>query len=57
VANVSSKLRATSLEDQTLEAMWGHYKSALNFDYVIGKLPDQTEVQIRTRIRPDSKMY
>ena len=30
-ANVSSKLRATSLEDQTLEAMWGHYKSALDF--------------------------
>ena len=29
-ANVSSKLRATSLEDQTLEAMWGHYKSALD---------------------------
>ena len=30
-ANVSSKLRAASLEDQTLEAMWGHYKSALDF--------------------------
>ena len=31
-ANVSSKLRATSLEDQTLEGgMWGYYKSALNF--------------------------
>ena len=30
-ANVSSKLRATSLEDQALEAMWGHYKSALDF--------------------------
>jgi len=29
--NVSSKLRATSMEDQTLEAMWGHYKSALDF--------------------------
>jgi len=27
----SLKLRATSLEDQTLEAMWVHYKSALNF--------------------------
>ena len=26
-------------------------------DYLIGKLPDQTEVQIRTRIRPDSKTY
>ena len=27
--------------------------------YLIGKLPDQTvtEVQIRTRIRPDSKTY
>ena len=25
-ANVSSKLKATSLEDQTLETMWGHYK-------------------------------
>jgi len=24
-------------------------------DYLIGKLPDQTEVQIRTRIRLDSK--
>jgi len=31
VANVSLKLRATSSEDQTLEAMWGHYKSALDF--------------------------
>ena len=31
VENVSSKLRAASLEDQTLEAMWGQYKSALNF--------------------------
>jgi len=30
-ANVSSKLKATSLEDQTLEAMWGHYKSAVDF--------------------------
>ena len=30
-ANVSSKFKATSLEDQTLEAMWGHYKSALDF--------------------------
>jgi len=30
-ANVSSKLKTTSLEDQTLEAMWGHYKSALDF--------------------------
>ena len=29
--NVSSKLRAASLEDQTLKAMWGHYKSALDF--------------------------
>ena len=28
-ANVSSKL--TFLEDQTLEAMWRHYKSALDF--------------------------
>ena len=39
VANVSSKLRATSLEDQTLEAMWGHYKNALNFAarQVLGK--------------------
>jgi len=26
-------------------------------DYLIGKLPDQTEVQIRTWIRPDSKTY
>jgi len=26
-------------------------------DYLIGKLPDQTEVQIRTRIRLDSKTY
>jgi len=26
-------------------------------DYLIGKLPDQTEVQIRMRIRPDSKTY
>jgi len=26
-------------------------------DYLIGKLPDQTEVQLRTRIRPDSKTY
>jgi len=26
-------------------------------DYLIGKLPYQTEVQIRTRIRPDSKTY
>jgi len=26
-------------------------------DYLIGKLPDQTDVQIRTRIRPDSKTY
>ena len=30
-ANVSLKLRAASLEDQPLEAMWGHYKSALDF--------------------------
>ena len=30
-ANVSLKLKATSMENQTLEAMWGHYKSALNF--------------------------
>ena len=30
-ANVFSKLRATSLEDQIIEAMWGHYKSALDF--------------------------
>ena len=30
-ANVSSKLRATSLEDQTVEAMWGHCKSVLDF--------------------------
>jgi len=30
-ANVSSKPKATALEDQTLEAMWGHYKSALDF--------------------------
>ena len=29
-ANVSSKLRAASLEYQTLEAMWGHYKSGLD---------------------------
>jgi len=29
--NVSSKLKATFLEDQSLEAMWGHYKSALDF--------------------------
>jgi len=29
--NVSLKLIVTSLEDQTLEAMWGHYKSALDF--------------------------
>ena len=38
-ANVSSKLRATSLEDQILEAMWGHYKSALDFSAreVLGK--------------------
>ena len=38
-ANVSLKLRATSLEDQTLEAMWGHYKNALNFAarQVLGK--------------------
>jgi len=26
-------------------------------DYLIGKLPDQTEVQIRTRIIPDSETY
>jgi len=26
-------------------------------DYLIGKLRDQTEVQIRTRIRPNSKTY
>ena len=26
-------------------------------DYLIGKLPYQTEVKIRTRIRPDSKTY
>jgi len=26
-------------------------------DYLTGKLPDQTEVQIRTWIRPDSKTY
>jgi len=26
-------------------------------DYLINKLPDQTEVQIRTRIRPDSKTH
>jgi len=30
-ANVSWKLRAASLEDQTVEAMWGHYKTALDF--------------------------
>jgi len=26
-------------------------------DYLTGKLPDPTKVQIRTRIRPDSKTY
>ena len=30
-ANVSSQLRAASMEDQTFRATWGHYKSALDF--------------------------
>jgi len=37
------KLDQTSFLDQT--------------DYLTGKLPDQTEVQIRTRMKPDSKTY
>jgi len=36
-ANVFSKLRDTSLEDQTLKAMWGNYKSALAATEVLGK--------------------
>jgi len=54
VATSRGCIVATWLEGLSCQLIQGFFLDQI--DYLIGKLPDETKVQIRTRIRPDSNL-